>query len=99
MQPGQVSVDQALFRRLDAAFDAASQTQSQAYARVSEVSASLPSAWSSEAAQPRFSAALQNWLEGFNTLQRGMNDMRQAMLTYARSTDSAEDDAIALSNF
>jgi uncharacterized protein YukE len=96
---GPISVDVELFRRLDAAFDAASQAQSQAYARVSEVGASLPSAWSSQEAQPRFSAALQGWLEGFRTLQGGMNEMRQSMLTYSRGTDSAEDDAIALSNF
>jgi uncharacterized protein YukE len=96
---GPISVDVELFRRLDAAFDAASQAQSQAYARVNEVRASLPAAWSSQEAQPRFTAALDRWLEGFRTMQGGMTDMRQAMLTYARGTDSAEDDAIALSNF
>lgn len=99
MQPGQVSVGQALFQRLDAAFDAASQIQQQAYARVSEVDASLSSAWTSDQAQPQFRAALQNWLEGFRTLQSGMNDMRQSMITYARTTDSVEDDATTMSNF
>lgn len=99
MPPGEVSVGQSLFAQLDEAFDAASAAQSTAYSRVTSVEGSLSGAWTSEQAQPQFRTALQTWLEGFRTMQEGMNEMRQSMLTYARSTDSVEDDAIAQANF
>jgi hypothetical protein len=99
MPPGEVRVGQSLFELLDEAFDAASAAQATAYSRVTDVEGSLSGAWTSEQAQPQFRAALQSWLDGFRTLQEGMNDMRQSMLTYARSTNAVEDDAIAQANF
>jgi hypothetical protein len=99
MPSGQVSVGQDLFQLLDSAFETARQAQATAYARVTEIEKSLSSAWTSEQAQPLFRTALQNWLDGFRTLQSGMDDMQQSMNAYAGSTDKAEDEATTLSTF
>lgn len=95
---GNLRVEVEAFRALDTAFDGANGTLNQVWASVENSMAYLRGGtWGGTAANA-YQNSLSGWLSGLQTVTQALNEMREAMVAFAGTTATTEDDNIAAAN-
>ncbi|HEY0698556.1 MAG TPA: WXG100 family type VII secretion target [Micromonospora sp.] len=84
--------DEATITGMVVAFAQAQTEARNSHSNVVAATEALTRSWSSDTAAPRFLAAVQQWLVGFQKVQQGLDKLNQSMQQYARLTTTTEDD-------
>ncbi|BCL13676.1 WXG100 family type VII secretion target [Micromonospora sagamiensis] len=87
-----IVADQATISGMVMAFAQAQSEARNSHSNVVAASQALASAWSSDSAAPRFQQAVNQWLNGFQKVQQGLNMLNQNMQQYSQLTTTTEDD-------
>ncbi|SCL13151.1 WXG100 family type VII secretion target [Micromonospora inyonensis] len=92
-----IVADEATIKGMVMAFGQAQAEAKNSQANVTAASSNLSAQWQSDSAAPRFQQAVQQWLNGFQKVQQGLDMLNQHMQQYSQVTTTTEDDSALLS--
>ncbi|MEV5764331.1 WXG100 family type VII secretion target [Micromonospora sp. NPDC052213] len=88
-----IVADEATIKGMVMAFGQAQAEAKNSQQAVTAASSNLSAQWQSDSAAPRFLQAVQQWLNGFQKVQAGLDMLNQNMQQYAQLTTTTEDDS------